>query len=120
MVLAEKIIYKNTEIIYVDYRMKTLIEMEALLTDSLVKVKDAVDKDSFFYLLIDMRGVPVTKEFLSKLTEGAKEYVPFVAKSAVLGISGVKRLFFEMYVLFTKSSMRSFQEKEEALEYLAS
>ncbi len=67
-----------------------------------------------------MRGVPVNKRLIATINTGAKQYVSYVEKSAIIGITGIKRLFFEMYLLFTKSKMKAFDTKEEALAYLVS
>ena len=47
-----------------------------------------------------------------------KGIVSRVRKSAVVGITGIKRLFFEMYVLVNHSHLRAFGDKESAMKYL--
>ncbi len=114
-----KIKYQHEEIVYVDYRLQTQVEMDKVLDDSLKAVKGVAETGVKVSVLVDVRGVPITSEFINKQMREAKAYVPFIQKSAILGITGVKRLFFEMYLLFTNSKMRAFDTKEDALAYLA-
>ncbi len=107
------------EILYVDYRMKTLVEMEQTLLDNLADFQSIVANGEKIYVLVDIRNTPINKDFTGRLMRGAKEFIPHVAKSAIVGVTGIKRLYLEMYVLFTQSKMRPFSNKENALDYLS-
>jgi hypothetical protein len=44
---------------------------------------------------------------------------PFVRKTAILGVNGVKQAFLNMAILFTGLNMRAFQSRQDALDWLA-
>ena len=118
--LAEVLEYKEKKIVYSDLRMKTPKEMAEILNDSSVKLErfEAENVDRLY--LLDLNGVPMTTEFADHAMRIAKRHVPLMTKSAIIGVTGIKRMFFKTYLVFSKSKMRSFQTKEAALDYLVS
>jgi hypothetical protein len=114
------ITYQGQEIVYTDYKMKSPEEMLIVLEESIVFAKRIEAKGEQYLYLVDLTNVPITKEFGEKLMEGGKSHVNNVKRSAILGITGIKRMFFESYLFFSKSNMHSFQDKIKALNYLVS
>ena len=113
------IFYKSKEVLHVDYRMKSPAEMEEVLNDNVEYIRDVRAKGQDCLLMIDLRNVPVSDEFFLKLRNTGNANKKYVLKSAILGIHGIKKLFFQMYQLFlTDSKMKVFDEENEALEYL--
>ena len=111
--------YQGKEIVYTDYRMKSPEEMVLTLNEAITFISLLENKGIKYLHLIDLRGVPVTTEFAGTLIDQAKHHVG-KSKSAILGITGIKRMFFKSYLFLSKSEMRSFQDKEQALQYLVS
>lgn len=114
------LIYQGHEIVYTDYRMKSREEMIAALEETEDFTKPLESRSEKYLYLLDLRGVPITKEFGERLMATGNNHTDKVMKSAVLGITGIKRMFFKTYLFLSNSKMRSFQDKKEALEYLIS
>ena len=113
------IFYKSKEILHVDYRMKSPAEMDKVLELNIEYIKEVTAAGKDCFLMIDLRNVPVSDEFFLRLRNTGNANKKYVRKSAILGIHGIKGLFFKMYQLFlTDSKMKVFDEEKEALEYL--
>ena len=116
--LVKSIIYKGKEVVYVNYRMKSQEKIEATFRDSMKYLTMMEEVGKRPLVLIDWRGVPISKEMSDLISEGSKEHVDKIGKSAILGITGIKRLFFEIYLLVSRSKMKVFDDKSKALDYL--
>ena len=110
--------HKGIDVIHADYRNKTKEEMDVMLNEAFLSIKDYIDKGDSFLFLSDLRGVPTTVSFLKRVIKGSKSVIPYVDKTAVLGITGFKVVLFKIYRLLTGSKMRSFKTEKEALDYL--
>ncbi len=115
---VNKITHQGQTIVYVDYRLKAPVEMNEILIEALRMVKETASQEGKVNLLVDQRGVPVSNKFIKNEISSAKPYVPYIRKSAIIGVTGIKRLFLEMYILAAHSRIRAFNNKEEALDYL--
>ena len=117
--LAEIITYRNKEILLVDYQLRSPTEMTNLLIDSIKHVEKIVADNKELIILIDLTGVPVTKAFGEEMITGGVPHAKHAKKSAIVGVTGLKLFFFETYLLLSNSRMKSFEKKEDALDYLA-
>jgi len=118
--LTEIITYRNKEVLVVDYQLRSPKDMSDLLLDSIEHVEKMESQNKEFLILIDLTDVPVTKTFGEEMITGGKPHTKNAKKSAIVGVTGIKRLFFETYLLLSNSKMKSFKTKQEALEYLVS
>jgi hypothetical protein len=110
--------HKGQEIVYVDYRMNTTKQMDETLKKSVLYAKKYKEKGEERPFLIDVRGVSISKEFGDKLSKGGKEHSNREKRSAIVGVTGLKRILFEAYLFLSKSRMRSFLLKDAALDFL--
>ena len=119
MLGIENIIYKGKAFLYLDYRaLKTDQELVAFILEiqSLVLAKEEP-----FVQLTDLRGVALTKAFLETLRKAARETPKIARKRAVLGLDSLaKQVLLKSYNATVKGEgpVRSFDNKEEALEWL--
>ncbi len=116
----DKIAYKGKEVVYVDYFMKSPEEIDRLLEEAIAFVCPMKESGEKFLFLLDVRSLPITELFAHKLMEIGKVHIDAVEKSAIIGVTGIKKMFFKTYLLFSKSKMKAFNSKVEALDYLAS
>lgn len=84
---------------------------------SIEKLAD-VNRSSYFLILVN--DCELGKEVVSNLKIVGKTIQPFVIKSALVGLSSKSRPFFNIYVKFTRSKLKVFEHKEEAINYLLS
>lgn len=82
-------------------------------------VKMGEIKGGDILVLSDFQNVPVTKAFIDEIKILAAEAVRAQkVKSAVLGITGIKRFLIKVYSQFSKDSPAVFSSYDEAIAFL--
>ena len=110
--------YKGKKILYADYRN---LKSEDLMLANLDEELKFYEKTNGKILsLNDYRDTYISKEFMNKVTEAGKKFKGIHEKSAILGITGIKKILLNSYSVLTGDPTRSFDEEEKAKEYLAS
>ncbi len=72
-------------------------------------------------VLANVEGTVLSTEFMEKLKELAAEvYTKKVDYSAIVGVSGVKKVLLSSYNFLLKQDMKAFNTEEEALKWLTS
>jgi hypothetical protein len=116
---CETIIYKGKEITFFNYnglRGEELLEQLKANTQYLL---DSPKND--FLTLSDFSKAYGTDETLAFLqSEPAKAAAKKTKKKALLGITGLKKMFLNIYNTFTGAGARAFNDIESAKEYLVS
>ncbi len=81
-----------------------------------------LEKNNEYNLLeiIDVRGSYASTQVLKKLKNGAKRSKPYGRKKAMVGIKGSKRVLLMAVNRFIDSSIKGFENIEEAKEWLTS
>lgn len=109
--------YKGKRIMMIDYtKCKTSPEMIQLLE----QVADEYRKSGEKFLTVnDFTGNFGNDDFMKRAKElGPEVFDEKTLKSAILGITGVKKILLLAYNKFVKNKLVPFETKEEALEYL--
>jgi len=111
--------YKGKKVLYVDYRQcKTTQEMLNVLEESKKLYESCSDS---FLTINDFTGTTGSSEFMQKVKQyGKSTFDGRTTKSAILGISGIKKILLNGYNSLVKRKIVPFDTKEEALEYLVS
>ena len=108
--------YKGKKILFVDYTAcKSIDEMIKLLDDIRLLYEKS---NEMFLALNDFTGTYGSNEFMSKANKHKELFDRKTNKTAVLGITGIKRILLNGYNVFVKKKQVPFETKEEALEYL--
>lgn len=113
--------HKNKDILYIDY---SHFQLEEILPQMRKAAEICVNSDDRVLLLANFTDVGLgrsneRKKLLDEcLSMGKNIFEPNTEKSAIIGISGIKKMFYSMYIRFTNHSMKLFNSKEEALDYL--
>jgi hypothetical protein len=106
--------YKGKQILYVDFRK--LREEEVVETVEL-EAKMLAEATGQVLVLANVEGATVSS--LGRIKQVGKEGIkPRIAKSALVGVSGLKEILLRAYNSFTGSTARSFATETEALEWL--
>jgi hypothetical protein len=108
--------YKGKKILYADYRG---LKSEDLMLQNL-KAEGEIYKSTSFNILslADFRDTYISKDFMEKIKQLGKEHKGRTAKAAVLGITGIKNIFINVYTAFTGESLKCFNDELSAKEYL--
>jgi hypothetical protein len=104
---------------YIDYtQCKTTAEM----IDLLEQVADEYRKSNDSFLTLnDFTGNFGHDDFLKRAKElGPSVFDHKTKKSAIIGITGVKKILLQAYNKFVTNKQVPFNTKQEALDYLAS
>lgn len=114
------VVVGDKNIIRVEYPDGISQENVLLNIDKVNEFIRACDPQSALVLSIfgDYKQV-VTNEIVDKFRDALKENAPFVKKSAVVGISGIRKIFFNSLMVMTRRVLRLFESETEALNYLA-
>ncbi len=112
------IVHKGTKIMFADYRACKLPEQQLELLDEVAKTMQAQKKE--VRLLVDYDGVTAGSEYMSKLKAyGNTVFKEHMKCSAVLGITGLKKILFNGYNLATGAkNVKAVANREEALDWL--
>ena len=110
--------YNEKEILYTDYKNldgEEFVKIIKVLTEDLLGMgkKDLL-------LLLDLQGSYANKEIVNEFITAGKLSNPIVKKTAVLGITGVKKVFLNVVNKFTDVGANPFSTEEEAKEWLIS
>ncbi|MBN1925640.1 MAG: hypothetical protein JW798_07390 [Prolixibacteraceae bacterium] len=112
------IFHKGKKILLVDYSgCKTIAETIVLLNE----VRDFfLASDENLVTLNDFSQAPVSNEFMELAKKYSKEVFDVkTIKTASVGISGVKKILLAAFNMVAKYKIMNFDNREEALEYLA-
>ena len=69
-------------------------------------------------MLVDLRDSVISAETVSAFKENAKRIHPYIKKSAVLGIHGVRKILLESIIWFSGLDAKPFEDMEKAKDWL--
>lgn len=86
------------------------------------KAKAAVakEKPKTVRMLTDVSNAHYNIDVVQEFKNWSKFNTPFALASAVIGASGVKKVFLDAVIKFTGREVKTFDGKDEALNWLAS
>lgn len=110
------ITHKGKRILLIDYT-------KCKNTEEMIKVLDEVRKEyekpgGQYLTLNDFSGTYGSSEFMNAASKHKELFDSKTIKTAVLGITGIKKILLNGYNTFVKKKQIPFDSKAEALEYL--
>jgi len=109
--------YQGKQILYADYRN---LKSEELMLANLKEELKFYENATELLCLNDYRDTYISKTFMNKVSEAGKKYKHVHTRSAILGITGLKKIFLNSYAAITGDALRSFDDETKAKEYLVS
>lgn len=115
---CEWITYKGHKILFADYT--------GLRDHDIVKMMQTANKmigeaDGSVLALADFSGTYATEEIVQYLrSEDSKQAAKKLKKNAVVGVTGIKKIFLNMYNMVTGGGAKPFDDLESAKVYLIS
>jgi hypothetical protein len=70
-------------------------------------------------ILVDLRNTALTQTANDLLSNIIKDTKKYVRKTAVLGMTGVRKLFLDYFAMLASSDTAGFEELETAMQWLA-
>ena len=114
----ELINYKGKEIFYSDFRDLSGEEYIQTIDKNIKYAKDLQKSDILF--LSDIRDSVVSSEVAAKLKSISEDLKSFTDRMALIGITGVKKIFFQVLGKMSSMKMKAFNDVENAKEWLVS
>lgn len=111
--------YNGKEIAYLNYQGLGLEQMLQALEDAVkVAEKRSAAGEKPRPVLINITGAYAVPEFMEKSKEVGKRTRHITSKSAIVGITGAKKILLQAYNLFTNVNMKVFDDEQSAKEWL--
>lgn len=118
MMKVQWVSHKGKKILFTDYEgTKTQEEMIVILNES---IQIAKKTPGTILGLVNIRDSAVGPDYMKEAKEQGKALAHKREKSAIIGVTGLKGMLLKGFNLFTGSTLKSFNTKEEALDYLVS
>jgi hypothetical protein len=114
---AQRILHRGVVVYVVDYsKAANSKELLAALEEVADYVRTLPGKANS---VTDVRGVPADFAFAKRSYRLGKElFTPKSLRSAIVGITGIKKQLFKAYCLISGAQMRAFDTMEQALDYV--
>ncbi|MBN1409452.1 MAG: hypothetical protein JW969_01315 [Spirochaetales bacterium] len=113
--------YKDKEILYFDHRGLREEELIKNFIESTKMINEYQKTHSEILTLTNFTDTYATREALDYLKSvESKEAVTKCTKVAVIGITGIKKMFLQTYNKIMGNKAKLFKSEEEASEYLIS
>jgi hypothetical protein len=111
------ITHKNASILYADYAnlgrdINALREEVDAVDEVLIKVPDSL-------LLVDIRNTVTSSEVVALMKASAVRTRGIVARTAVVGVSGIQRVLAQAVARFSREPLVLFNSIDDAKEWLA-
>jgi hypothetical protein len=110
------ITYQGKEILLDDYSNIYPEQFPPLIKRIIELTFESGKKD--ILLIVDVTGAYANKEAVSAFVESGKESKPLLQKTAVVGITGVKKILLNVVNKFSGLSAKAVSTMEEAKEWL--
>lgn len=111
------IVHKGKKILYIDYSgIKKREEMIANLHEAVRQYKQTPEN---LRTLINVTDAAASKEWMAESKKYGKDLSGQTIKGAIIGVTGVKKILLQAYNAVSQGSLKPFESKDEALDYLA-
>ncbi len=109
--------FNGKNIFFIDFRGCSTAEALATIADARAKI--ARCPPASVLTLTDITDGAYDDHVTDALKELAKANKPFVKASAVVGVSGLRKVIYSMIMMFSKRQMSLFSDLESARRWLA-
>ncbi|MBN1485532.1 MAG: hypothetical protein JXA37_12515 [Chloroflexia bacterium] len=111
--------YKGQRILYCDYRDFSLDALQGLRAE-LEAVQELLSPEApaSVLALSDVRGSVASPEAVNLFKQASVQTAGYVQKQAVVGVTGLKKVFFDVIVRLSGQDARAFAELEPAQDWL--
>ena len=105
------------DILFLTFNLQTPKQMIETFNEAFEILKSS---DKKMNVLEDYSGVPVSQEYLEYAISKGGEAKEYIAKSAIIGLTGLKVVYYQQYEKASNHVMKIFDTYEEAIAYLRS
>jgi len=113
---AEWITHKGKKIIYINYADLKSDEMVKLVEKATQMIVDTKVNDNL--VLTDVNNAVVSEEFMEAAKKNSKISLPLSKKSAIVGVTGMKKILLVTINRFSAKPRVPFDDLEKAKDWL--
>lgn len=116
MVPTSFLAHRGKQVLIIDFQGCSAQE----IVDRIPEVRKVVDTQALGSLLVltDVRGARFNSNTNDEMKRYSKANSPYIKRSAVVGATGLRRIILQGVRLFTGRDIRSFDDRETALDWL--
>lgn len=119
---------KRTKIIQLNNKKIFYCDLKGLENDEILNVSQEtwsligseLENEEKANFLIDITGVEIPPKIMEEIATMSERYKNNIAKEGVVGIYGFRRTLLNMYGWAIGSQLKGFEDKEMAMNWLAS
>jgi hypothetical protein len=115
---SETISHKGKKITLVDLAHTAPAETLAILQDAQMRIAENPPKSVL--ILTDATDTVYNKEVSNAIQNFSAKNTPFVKKSAVIGVDGLRMVLLRTVILVTRREIKACATRQEALDWLVS
>jgi hypothetical protein len=113
---VQRLLYKNKEIIYTDFRDLDDDEKFVAVAEEVLKFLTKLNRPTL--QLTNISGFFLTPKRMHVITTYTPKVEHLILKDAVVGIKGAKRILFQIYNSIVGGKAKTFDDEESAKEWL--
>jgi len=114
--------YDAKSILYIDISnfKEDIKGFDAELTETVTTIGQKMYEQPLksVLVLVDLRNTDLTQKANDLLTERIKDTKKYVLRTAVVGLTGFRKVFLNYFAMLASSETGSFEEPESALKWL--
>ena len=110
----------NKKIIFCDLKGIARDEILHVSSQILAMFKSEVKNNEKASFLVDITGVEIPPSTMEEITSLMEIYKQNIFKEGVIGLSGMRKTLFNLYGLLTRTNLKAFENRELAMNWLAS
>lgn len=114
--------YDGKDILYIDLSnfAGNTKDFDAELTQAVATVGQKMYEQPLHsvLVLVDLRNTAMTQTTNHMLSERIKDTKKYVRKTAVVGMTGIRKIFLDYFAMLASSETGSFEEPETAMRWL--
>ena len=116
--------YKGKRILYID--LSDFRQDERSFDEELKFTVETIGQEMYqqpihsVLVLVDLRNTTITQKVQTKLTERITDTRKYVSRTAVIGMTGIRRVFFDFFARLAQSETQPFDTPEAGLSWLVS
>jgi hypothetical protein len=114
--------YKENNILYIDLSnfKGDVNKFDAELAETVATIGQKMYEQPLnsALVLVDLRNTDLTQKANALLTERIKDTKKYVLRTAVVGLTGIRKIFLDYFAMLASSETGSFEEPESAMEWL--
>ena len=109
-------LHQGKRILVIDYSHCEVEQMKEMI--GLTRTLISTQLSNSLLTLSDVTGATFNIEVVEQIKEMTRHNAPYVRKAALVGVTGLQALIYNVVQTFSKRNIPIFSSKEEALKYL--